>query len=82
MNGLQHAFAAARGLSVGTRISDNDPRMPNRILKIARFEATESIVFAICEPVYTNYRPRQFRIAIKRIHSDGKPRKSGFSKVV
>lgn len=82
--GLIRAFAASRDLAKGDLIRDNDPRMPNRILRIVSFVADgdDSMkVDAVCEQFDVRYKARQFRISIKRIHSDGKPRRSGFSKI-
>ena len=80
--GLVGAFAKAADLERGDYITDNDPRMPNRRLKIVRFEASEHDsrrVVAVCETVGSRF-PRQFRINIARIYTDDKPRRSGFTR--
>jgi len=59
-------------LKVGDRIKDNDPRMPNRVLKVTEITATR--VKAI-----DAYHVAS--IELRRIYTDGKPRRSGFSKV-
>jgi len=61
-------------VSVGDKIKDNDPRMGTRVLTIVRMNDT--YVFA------ANYTgSREYRIKITRIYTDGKPRRSGFSKI-
>jgi hypothetical protein len=60
-------------LQVGQRISDNDPRMVGRVLTISAIlpngvEAKNSI-------------GRTFRILRRRIYTDGKLRRNGFSLV-
>ncbi len=68
-------------LEVGSTIIDNDPRMKGRTLTIRGFEngiitTHEFTMRAICEPVYGG---RFVRINVNSIHTDGKPRRSGFS---
>jgi hypothetical protein len=60
-------------LKVGTKLRDNDPRVGGTELMIARIEGEH----AIC------YRggKRTVKIQLKRIHCDGKPRRTGFSVV-
>jgi len=66
---------AGTGLKVGDRIKDNDPRMGTaRVLQI--FEILPHIVLA------ENVVGRVFRILRRRIHTDGKPRRSGFDLLV
>jgi hypothetical protein len=80
--GLVNAHAAAADLVRGDHIIDNDPRMPNRRLEILRFEAhrhDSRCVLAVCRTVGSRF-PREFRIRVDRIFSDGKPRRSGFSR--
>lgn len=64
-------------------IRDNDPRMPNRTLKITGFglrHFNSYTTFATCVSVHDQAaKPREYRINIQRIHTDGKERKSGFS---
>lgn len=74
-------------LDPGKLIADNDPRMPNRRLLIRGFEAGAFLsdgraTFAICTNIRDRSRnPREFRINVQRIHTDGKLRRSGFSLV-
>jgi hypothetical protein len=55
----------------GRRIKDNDPRMPARVLTI-----TELLPFGVRAQ---NISGRTFTILKRRIHTDGKPRKNGFT---
>lgn len=60
-------------LKVGTLIRDNDPRMTGRVLAIFELHG---------EYVWTRaYRGGGgvYRILRRRIHTDGKPRRNGFS---
>lgn len=59
-------------LRVGDRIKDNDPRMP-RELRIVRLD--RSYVYAV-----TSFG-KETRLLRGYVHTDGKPRKSGFSLV-
>ncbi|MBA3622918.1 MAG: hypothetical protein H0W48_00310 [Methylibium sp.] len=61
-------------LKVGDRIKDNDPREPNRILRIA--EVLPNVVFAS-----RNGRRPYVSILRRRIYTDGKPRRSGLSRI-
>lgn len=62
-------------ITPGTVIRDNDPRMPYRNLRV-RVVGTE---YARCSHLaMTNMTAR---VRLDRIHTDGKPRKSGFSVV-
>jgi hypothetical protein len=70
-------------IEIGSKIRDNDPRMPNRELCIVGFvggliTAHGRQVKAICELTGVKWK-RQFRINVRSIHTDGKPRRSGFS---
>jgi hypothetical protein len=58
---------------VGKYIKDNDPRMRNRILTIRSIHS--DYVCAV------DRVGREFRILVRRIHVDGKARRSGFSVV-
>ena len=60
-------------LKVGDKIRDNDPRMGNRVLTIV--EIFPNGVAAL------DARGRMFTYLRRRIHTDGKPRVGGFSKV-
>lgn len=77
-DGLVRAHVAASGLKVWDTIRDNDPRMYSgkRVLIIDSFEAKGNHVVAVCNTGY-----RTVRVRLDRIHTDGKPRKSGFSLV-
>ncbi len=80
-DGLVRAFVAARDLEIGDLIADNDPRMPGRKLRVISFTTSREDsrkVIAVCHSIHER-NPREHRIAIKRIHSDGKRRRSGFS---
>jgi hypothetical protein len=57
-------------LKVGDRIKDNDPRMYRRILTVR--DVQEVYVYADCAGI-------PVRILRRRIFTDGKPRKTGFS---
>jgi hypothetical protein len=60
-------------LQVGDRIRDNDPRMPGRVL---------TVITVLPQNVYAkDSTGRVFGYLRCRIYTDGKPRKSGFSKV-
>lgn len=74
---------AERRLALGDLIRDNDPRMPNRVLRIISFRADEDDsqkVDAICEQFDVRYKARQYSISIKRIHADSKQRRSMYDK--
>lgn len=58
----------------GDRIKDNDPRMSNRILQVAVVYADHG-----CWRVVACEGRRSFNIRMDRIHTDGKPRRSGFT---
>lgn len=70
-------------LDRGCLIRDNDPRMPNRVLRITGFglrHFNAYSTFATCVSIHDRgAKPREVRINIQRIHTDGKSRKSGFS---
>jgi hypothetical protein len=59
-------------INKGDRIADNDPRMVGRVL----------LVISQGRPGYVHAadtQHRSFRIQTKRIYTDGKPRRSGFT---
>lgn len=60
-------------LSAGDWIKDNDPRMPQRLLKVVRVTQER----AICDDLVG----RPFPILLRRIYLDGRPRRSGFTRV-
>ena len=61
------------GLQIGSKIKDNDPRMTNRYLEVV--EILPNKVAA------KNFRGQVFLILLRRIHTDGKKRRSGFDLV-
>ena len=65
-------------LKVGDRIKDNDPRMysGNRVLSIVEIHPEHVLAKQERGPYYGPYR-----IQRKRIYTDDKPRRSGFSVV-
>jgi hypothetical protein len=58
-------------IQVGRRIKDNDPRMPARSLTIV-----ELLPFGVRAKDISG---RVFTILKRRIHTDGKPRRNGFT---
>lgn len=60
-------------LKAGVRIKDNDPRMPNRVLKV--YAVGPDWVRA------ADRSGRAFSIQRRRVHTDDKPRRTGFSLV-
>ena len=60
-------------LNVGDQIKDNDPRMPNRVLVV-----TDVLPNGVVAKDKTG---REFGYLRRRIYTDDKPRKSGFSRV-
>lgn len=66
-------MSTERALKVSDQIKDNDPRTSNRVLTIK--------VLHPYGVVAHNVRGRPFSILKRRIHTDGKPRRSGFSLV-
>jgi hypothetical protein len=68
-------------IKAGMRILDNDPRMLGRKLTIKELTCRSHVLgkdvqWAICQQ---DGLFRVTRISVFRIHTDGKPRKSGFS---
>ena len=59
-------------LEKGQILYDNDPRYPGREVEVVRVEDS----YAICKS-----GPRQMKVRLDRIHSDGAPRHSGYSTV-
>jgi hypothetical protein len=59
-------------LKVGQILYDNDPRYRGRKVEVVRIEGS----FAICLS-----GPRQVKVRLNYIFSDGKPRRSGYSTV-
>lgn len=60
-------------LKIGDKLKDNDPRMPNRVLTIAEVLPNGVMCFT--------HANRTTMILRRRIYTDGKPRRSGFSLV-
>ena len=60
-------------LKVGQILHDNDPRYRGRKLEVVRVEGS----YAVCM-----CGPRQVKVRLDYIFSDGKPRRSGYSTVV
>lgn len=60
----------------GKMIRDNDPRMPNRYLKI---DSEVSGPFGVTHYMASDRSGRVFKIAAKRIFGDGKKRRYGFN---
>lgn len=65
-------------LNVGTVIVDNDPRMRGRRLKVTGFRS--GVITAHGHDVFATFDKNR-DINIRSIHTDGKPRKRGFSVV-
>ena len=69
-----------KGLIVGDHIKDNDVRMPGRVLVITGFCGQQcGDVFAVAS--VRGNGTGETEINVKRIHTDDKPRKSGWSLV-
>lgn len=60
----------------GDRLHDNDPRMKPRVLTIVPGGLTTDR--GLQRVRAESYTGRVFFIAVGRIHTDGKPRRSGF----
>jgi hypothetical protein len=61
-------------INAGDILLDNDPRMPQRRLRVVA--VTDE--FAYCTALHGG---RQVRINLARIYTDGKPRRCGFTRV-
>jgi hypothetical protein len=57
-------------LKAGQILYDNDPRYRGRKVEVVRVEGS----YAVCM-----CGPRQVRVRLDQVHSDGKPRRSGYS---
>ena len=68
------SVAEIPAIQPGDTIKDNDPRFPERYLKVLSIGPKQ----ATCNVVDTI---RDVQILLGRIHTDDKPRKSGFSLV-
>lgn len=62
-------------LRPGMLIRDNDPRMPDRVLCIVGFDAKDRVIAARKDGSGKSYISRKF------VHTDSKPRRSGWSLV-
>lgn len=60
----------------GDRLHDNDPRMKPRVLTIVGNGLTTDR--GLTSVRARDLGGRTFSIAVKRIHTDGRPRRSGF----
>lgn len=63
-------------IQVGDRIMDNDPRMPGRVLVVKAIEGGRAVASSSVGSCL-----HETRISLKRIHEDGKPRRTGWSLV-
>lgn len=63
-------------MKVGDRLHDNDPRMKPRVLTIVAMGVRTEHGFLDVDAVSRS--GRVFSILVRRIHADGKPRRSGF----
>lgn len=73
--GLVAAAVAAKGLKVGDRLLDNDPRSTGRWVEIEGFKGVGQVVFAECRSMVG----ARVTVRLDRIHVDGRVRRSGFS---
>jgi hypothetical protein len=58
-------------LKSGTKLKDNDPRVPEGTVV--------EVIHGDVDPLVCQRGPRIVRISAKRIYTDGKPRRTGFS---
>ena len=77
----QYYDLLANIMKINDIIKDNDPRVGNRLLIIESFDGPDHVRARriLSDGRRNSYPKKGFRIAIKRIHTDGKKRKSGFS---
>jgi hypothetical protein len=68
-------------MSINDIIKDNDPRVGHRLLIIESFDGPDHVRARriLSDGRRNSYPKKGFRIAIKRIHTDGKKRNGGFS---
>ena len=68
-------------MKINSIIKDNDPRMGNRTLIVESLDGDKHIRARriLWDGTIKSHPKKGFRIAINRIHTDGKKRKSGFS---
>lgn len=64
-------------LRVGLMVKDNDPRQPNRIMRIHGFDGKGRAILRM--PSERLGQMGETRIAINRIYLDKKPRRSGWN---
>jgi hypothetical protein len=67
-----------KAIKVGDQISDNDPRMAPRVLRVVGLTHRFQGLYVLCQPLRTAYKT-PIRVRADRIYTDGKPRKSGFT---
>lgn len=65
-------------MKIGDKIKDNDPRVGDRILEITGFEDGK---FGEKRVLAKTPFGATVKIMMRRIHTDGKPRRSGFDLV-
>jgi hypothetical protein len=70
-----------RELRIGDKIRDNDPRMLPRTLEIIDMDVAKSPILRAVAVVPGTKTQGLVRIRLDRIHTDGKPRRSGWSLV-
>lgn len=61
-------------IKVGDEIMDNDKRMPGRVLVVTAIEGERVLASA-----KLGSHLHETRVAIRRIYTDGKPRRTGWS---
>lgn len=61
-------------IKVGDEIMDNDKRMPGRVLVVTAIEGERVVASA-----KLGSHLHETRVAIRRIYTDGKPRRTGWS---
>ena len=79
-------MSGERAVKVGDRIRDNDPWMIDRVLVVKAVEegrrhGQDPATFVIASKHGGDDKTHQTRIRLDRIHTDGKPRRSGWSLV-
>jgi hypothetical protein len=63
-------------MKIGDRLHDNDPRMKSRTLTITACGVRTE--HGLLDVRAKDRSGREFSILVRRIHSDGKPRRGGF----
>lgn len=62
-------------LKVGDKLKDNDPRMGNRVLEVLKAHPDGAVIVA------RTPLGREVNLLRNRIYTDGKPRRTGYSRV-